>query len=98
MAKVFSVEIQINATAYIRAESDEEALKTANALFARERDATVKGAWSLGDIPVTDVAFNSRYLPAVSLTTAMTFNAYKGVRSFTLGEMIEVYDGKDGKR
>ena len=71
MAKIYSCELMVAATLYIRAESLEEAEKIAS---------TMGGQWlssdprDPSDIPVSGLRFDDPDLPPISLSPAMTLN------------------------
>jgi len=69
MSKVFSIDVEISATAYIRAATPEEALKKARALAGV---IEVKAAEGLQQVEISGVPFDDPTLPEVSLSPAMT--------------------------
>lgn len=76
MSKVYSVEVLICATAYISAESPEEAARIATENFREHEDASTSDRSFFGDVPVSGATFDD--LPDVSLSPAMTFLGYGG--------------------
>lgn len=77
MSKVYSVEVMICATAYIRAGSAAEAAQIANENFRENTDASTNASF-FGDVEVSDARFDSEELPDVSLSPAMTFMGRAG--------------------
>jgi len=76
MPKVYSVDVKIYATAYIRADSEDEARKIAAALKLGSlelRTEDYAGESSDGtDIAISGAQFDSDALPDLSLSPAMT--------------------------
>lgn len=65
---VYSIEVQVAATAYIRAKNPAEAMEKAKALKDSSPDILDSG----GDVPVSGARLDSSDLPEVSLSPAMT--------------------------
>lgn len=67
---VYSIDIVINATAYIRADSEEEARKIASQMA---EDSYEMRTGEIGDgVEISDADFDSDDLPDVSISPAMT--------------------------
>jgi hypothetical protein len=66
--KLYRVEIQVCATAYIKADSEE----AARAIAAKEFDLACIDSDDGGDIPICGAAFADADMPAVSVSPAMT--------------------------
>jgi hypothetical protein len=72
MGHVYSVEVLICATAYIRADSEAEAVEIAQERFTDD-DASTSRRSMFGEIEVSESQFDDEDLPDVSLSPAMTF-------------------------
>lgn len=94
MDKVFSVDVSIVGTAYIRAASPEEAARKAAAAFTFPTEATVSRGTMFGEVEVSDVRTNSPDLPEISLSPALTFQGAASdmgePRPFTAAQIEEV--------
>lgn len=66
--KLYSVDVAICATAYIKADSHAEALAAARELYLASPDILDSG----GDLPVSGTRYSDPDLPDVSLSPAMT--------------------------
>lgn len=96
MSKVYSVEVLICATAYIRADSAAEAAQIANENFRENTDASLDGSF-FGDVEVSGARFDFEGLPDVSLSPAMTFlgRAGTGDAGWTADDVWEVDEGEE---
>lgn len=94
--QVFSVEVLVVATAYIRAASAEEAAAIAQEEFAHPVEASVIAGVALGDIATSGLPYTAAGLPRVSLSPAMTFGGpapqYVGVAKFTPEDVTPCLD------
>ncbi|TAJ97169.1 MAG: hypothetical protein EPO10_29690 [Reyranella sp.] len=72
MSKVYSVDIKVYATAYIKAESAEEALSIARGLKDGTLAADKAAYWS--DVEISDRQLDDPDLPDVSLSPAMSIH------------------------
>jgi hypothetical protein len=70
---VYSVDIKICATAYIKAESEEKAIEIANREFAKNSGMELPDNLGWLEMPITGLSYDSPDLPDVSLSPAMTF-------------------------
>lgn len=70
MSNLYSVEVMICATAYIKAGSGDEALKIAAGL----KDDSLELLEQDGEVPISGKRFGDRDLPSVSLSPAMTIH------------------------
>lgn len=68
---VYSITIQIAATAYIKADNEAEALAKANALNLRALELPTG---YLGEVAISGLRFDNPHLPEVSLSPAMTMH------------------------
>lgn len=67
---IYSIDVQVCATAYIRANNEKEARKVAEGLQDSSPDILDAG----GDVEVSGLAFDNPDLPDVSLSPAMTIH------------------------
>lgn len=68
MSNVYSIDVKIYATAYIRADSEAEALKIAKAM----KDDCLELCEQDGDPAISGLNYDNPDLPGVSLSPAMT--------------------------
>ena len=66
--KLWSIDVRLYATAYIKAETQEEAMNIARTLSGESPGILNSG----GDVPLSDLQFSDNDLPDVSLSPAMT--------------------------
>jgi hypothetical protein len=100
MTKIFSVEILICATAYIRADSEDQAAEIAKSEMAYGTEASTSSRSSFGDIEVSESQFSDDGMPDVSLSPAMTFcgsatELSPGSAVFLPGQFECVYGDED---
>jgi len=76
MSKVYSVDVMICATAYIRADSEDDAVKLAGEAFAFPNDASVSNRTSFGEVATSGADYSQ--LEGVTLSPAMTFYGFGG--------------------
>lgn len=66
--KVYSLDVKVWATAYIKANNEEEALRKAKTLagaYINEQDG-------IGEVEISGLSYNNPELPEISLSPAMT--------------------------
>jgi hypothetical protein len=68
VSKIYRIDMMVAATAYIRANSEDEALQLARAM----RDDTLEVADAGSEVPISGARFDDPDLPDVSLSPAMT--------------------------
>jgi hypothetical protein len=73
MSKLFRIEVLLVATAYIQADSAEDARAQAEQSFAHPIEASVSDSTMFGEIPVSGADYFGDDLPSISLSPALTF-------------------------
>jgi hypothetical protein len=71
---VYSIDIKICATAYIKAETEEQAMEIAKREFVENSGMELPDNLDWLEMPITGMDYDSPDLPAVSLSPAMTFH------------------------
>lgn len=84
--KVFSIDVRVYATAYIKADSAEEALALAKAM----QDSTLTVTDAGSEVAISGVMLASDDLPRVSLSPAMTVYGPEDGFEPSLAEVTEI--------
>jgi hypothetical protein len=71
---LYAIDIKINATAYVKADSPEQAIDKAKPYF-KNKDLDV-GTRAESDVRICDLRFDDPKLPEISLSPAMTIKGY----------------------
>lgn len=72
MKQLYSVNVQICATAYIKADNAESALAIAKSLEGKT--PAIPLYWTEGEVPIDGKEFDNPSLPDISLSPAMTIH------------------------
>lgn len=95
MSKVFSVDVKVWATAYIKADTPDQAIEKLRKLRHECLEMAVdEDDIDLGRVPVSDKAFDDPNLPELSLSPAMTVSA-RGIDDTHWHHQLEVVHDED---
>lgn len=94
---VYSIDVMICATAYIKAESEEAALKIAQEEFNKNRGMELPDNLEWLQMPITGISYDSPDLPDVSLSPAMSFHGPCGEHLELVEENVPEADEDDNQ-